>query len=216
MSGEKAVDTFNLVALAFFLAAAAVFAFFMIAVSAQTLVSTTFAWDANPNPDHGQAVAGYKLLVDQQQEVDAGNALQVAVPLAPGPHSASLRAYWADGTPSPASAPLFRFTVAAPGPDPCAGHPVTIAVESWSQQVQVGARGRILFALSNPFPIVQVQVKLGAQVIGQFDGADLRDTPGSWFSVPRAPGPYLITVAAKDAAGCLGQTSLPRTVTVVP
>ncbi len=52
-------------------------------------------------------------------------------------------------------------------------------------------------SLANSQPIVQLQVKVGPQVIAEVTGADLRDLSGLYFSVPRTPGDYAITVFAK-------------------
>lgn len=84
----------------------------------------------------------------------------------------------------------------------------------WTQSVQIGTRGRILFTVANSFPVVQLQVKLGEQVIAEINGTELRDVAGLSFSVPRTAGAYNITVAAKDSTGCAAVTTTQRSVNV--
>ncbi len=93
-------------------------------------------------------------------------------------------------------------------------HAITIRVEDWTRSVAIGARGKVLLTLANSFPIVLLQVKLNSQVIGEVNGADLRDLAGLYFSVPRTPGSYNITVAATDATACQESTTAIRTVIV--
>lgn len=93
-------------------------------------------------------------------------------------------------------------------------HAITIAIQEWTTSVPVGDRGRVLLLLRNEFPIVHLQVKFGPQVIGEQGGTDLRDSAGMYFSVPRIPGIYNLTVFAQDSTGCTEETTLPRTVTI--
>ena len=78
----------------------------------------------------------------------------------------------------------------------------------------IGDRGRVLLLLKNSFPIVNLQVKFGSQVVGEQEGMDLRDSAGMYFSVPRMPGVFNLTVFAQDSTGCTEETTLPRTVTI--
>lgn len=78
----------------------------------------------------------------------------------------------------------------------------------------IGGRGSVLLQLQNSVPIVQLQVKLGLQVIAEVNGTELRDMAGLYFSVPRTAGTYAITVAAKDATGCQAETTTPRSISV--
>jgi len=87
-------------------------------------------------------------------------------------------------------------------------------VIDWSRAVSIGARGRILFQLVNDFPIVQLQVRLGSQVIGEVIGTELRDVGALYFSVPRVNGVYNVTIFAKDSTGCEALTTAARSVTV--
>ncbi len=100
-----------------------------------------------------------------------------------------------------------------PPPPPPPACPITIRIETWTASVPIGGRGKVLLQLANPQPIVRLQVKLGTQVIGEVTGTDLRDLAGLYFSVPRTPGSYNITVAAQDAT-CTAQTTNVRVVTV--
>jgi hypothetical protein len=206
------VTTLERAAAALFLLAATLFALMFARLSAQgaTVPSpVTLTWDA---PALGPRPTGYKVTIDATTE-DAGAALVFSAPLPPGPHLATVRAYGVDGQLSAPSNEL-AFTVAQPATDPCHGHPVSIAIKSYTATVAVGARGQVLFDLLNPYPIVQVFVKIGPQVVGQFNGTDLRDVAGAKFSVPRTPGPYPLGVQAIDSANCQGATSALRTVTV--
>jgi hypothetical protein len=93
-------------------------------------------------------------------------------------------------------------------------HSITISIIDWTRAVGIGTRGHIYFQLINTVPIIQVQVKVGAQMIGEVNGTELRDLGGLYFSVPRVPGNYGISISAKDRTGCTGETTLPRSVTV--
>jgi hypothetical protein len=84
----------------------------------------------------------------------------------------------------------------------------------WTADVAIGLQGFVLFQLVNGSPIVDVQVRLGTQVAGEQLGQDLRASAGQYFSVPRTPGTYALTVYAKDSQGCEAVTTAPRTVTV--
>jgi hypothetical protein len=87
-------------------------------------------------------------------------------------------------------------------------------VQRWSQAVAVGGRGQIDFLLANAFPITELQVKLGAQVVAEVTGQELRDVASLSFSMPRTPGNYNISIFAKDSFGCTTETTTPRLVTV--
>ncbi len=88
----------------------------------------------------------------------------------------------------------------------------------------VGARGRVLFSLpNNSFPVVELAIKMATPTTKLTVGhvptvdtptLDLRDQAGLYFSVPRTPGDYNITVFAKDSTGCTTETTAVRTVTV--
>jgi hypothetical protein len=112
-----------------------------------------------------------------------------------------------------------RFTIGPgeppppPPPPPPPTCPITIRVDDWSRAVPIGGRGTVRVTLAHSFPIVQLQVKLNTQVIGEVTGTDLRDLAGLYFSVPRVPGAYNITVAARDAT-CTATTTATRLVTV--
>lgn len=120
---------------------------------------------------------------------------------------AFLRAYMTSGDVSALSNATTPFTLSSVQSNGCTGHNITISVQDWTRSVAVGNRGRVLWQLANSFPIVQLQIKLGSQVIAQIDGADLRDSAGSYLSLPRTPGTYLFTVFAKDNQGCTAETS---------
>lgn len=97
-----------------------------------------------------------------------------------------------------------------PPPPTC---PITIRVDDWTKSVAVGGRGKVSLQLANSQPVVRLQVLLGTQVIGEVTGTDLRDLSGLYFSVPRTPGAYNITVAAQDSA-CTAKTTAVRVVNV--
>lgn len=177
--------------------------------SAQTVVSNpvTFTWDNNPEPD----VRGYKIAIDRVVR-DVGQVTSFVDTLLAGSHLVSLAAY-NDIVTGPSTDEIkFEVKAVVTG---CEYAP-NIAVQSWDHTVVVGEQGLVLFKLANPFPIVQVQAKLGgSQVVGQMDGTDLRASPGIYFSMPRALGTYNLTVFVKDAPGCSGETTLVRPITVV-
>jgi len=181
-----------------------------LAAAAAAQGSVTATWNTNPETD----IAGYRLVVDSTI-FDVGNVTTFTTPTLPaGPHQAVVMAYNHNNEVSPTSTPPVPFTVPGQTLPTCAGHTLTIAVEDWTQTVAIGARGRILFTLSNPFPVVLIQVRSGTQLLGQFDGSDLRDVGGAKFSVPRTPGTYPISVLIKDNAGCSAETTLARSFTV--
>lgn len=214
-------------AAALFLLAAALFALMMVRVSAERPSAPSFAVQAGPPPvvpspvtfewqapPDGPRPSGYRMTVDATTE-DAGSALTYKAVLPPGPHRATVASYTPDGlTSGPSNA--LDFVVATPPADPCSGHPVTIAVKSFTDTVKAGLQGQVLFDLINPFPVTMAQVKLGAQVVSQMTGTDLRASAGIKFSVPRTPGAYPMAVQAMDSANCQGGTSALRTVTVTP
>lgn len=90
----------------------------------------------------------------------------------------------------------------------------TIRVDDWTKSVPVGGRGKVQLTLLHSYMITRLQVKLGGQVIGEVTGTDLRDLSGLYFSVPRTPGTYNITVAVTDVLGCSEQTTAVRQVVV--
>lgn len=172
---------------------------------AQAPKPTTFAWDANPNPDHGQSVAGYTLLIDQQQTIDAGDALTVAVSLPPGSHTATLKAYWADGTPSPQSTPL-PFTVAAAVPDPClpplgAHAPAIFPTSPTVTTGKPGSRSFMNYQLGGPDRVVEVAVQVDGVDAAIGRGDDLRAFSGIWFTQPAA-GTHSLGVRVMTSFGC--------------
>lgn len=91
---------------------------------------------------------------------------------------------------------------------------ITIAVQSYSQKVAIGGRGLVSLTLSNSFPVTQIQVKLGLQVVGEITGEELRDITGIGFSVPRIPATYPLFVSATDALGCVTSTTASRPLVV--
>ena len=125
---------------------------------------------------------------------------------------AFLRAIGSNGLVSALSNSTMPFTSAVQTGG--CNHSITISVQDWTRMVPVGGRGRILLQLANSFPIVQLQIRLGTQAIAEVNGAELRDSAGMYFSVPRTPDVYNISVFAKDSTGCTAQTTVPRTVTV--
>lgn len=178
-------------------------------VWAQTVSSPVgFAWDASPG------ASNYIFLVDTLS-VETPTTT-VHVPLAPGPHSASVAARNPAGRTSAFSSPPLSFMVASPQLPGCSTHAITIAVQDWARTVKIGDRGWVALQLTNSLPVERLQVRFGGQVIGEqlARGGDLRDSYGMRFSVPRAAGVYALNVFAEDAAGCEAQTTAPRTVTV--
>jgi len=182
----------------------------------------TVAWDANLAGDN---VTGYQLSYGPAPgvyttAVDVGNVTSVPIPtLVPGVRTYfTVQAYTAAGAFSPFSSEV-SYTVPLPA-DPCAAQRTTIVVIDWTATVKVGDRGWVRVALNGPLPVVETQVRLGAQVIGGAKGdallTDLRDALGAYFSVPRTLGVYPLTVATRDNRGCEVVTTAPRTVTVIP
>lgn len=91
---------------------------------------------------------------------------------------------------------------------------IIVAVQAYTKQLGLGARGRVDFTLANSFPVTQVQVKLGAQVVGEITGADLRDVGGIYFSVPRTAGTYTLFLTGRDNTGCVTSTTTVRPLVV--
>lgn len=92
---------------------------------------------------------------------------------------------------------------------------MSIAIGGFSATVSAGLRGFVQYSLAqNPSPIVWTEARLGALVASFQDGKDLRASYGQTFAVPRTPGPYSLTVYARDANGCENVTTTVRTVTV--
>jgi hypothetical protein len=120
---------------------------------------------------------------------------------------AFLRAVTTSGDVSELSNGTAPFTLSSVQPNSCTGHNITVSVQDWTRSVPIGNRGRVLWQLANSFPIVQLQIKLGSQVVAQIDGTELRDNAGSYLSLPRTPGTYGFTVFAKDNQGCTAETT---------
>lgn len=78
----------------------------------------------------------------------------------------------------------------------------------------VGERGRVLVQLINGYAITRLQVRMDEQVIAEVLGQELRDMAGLYFSVPRTPGTFNMTVYAEDVTGCMALTTAMRPVTV--
>ncbi len=126
-----------------------------------------------------------------------------------GMHSATLTYVLNGVTSAPSNAAAFTYQ--APIQSQCG----TISVQTYSATVAVGTQGNVAFqVLNSSKPIVDLQVRFGAQVVGELLGTDLRASMGLYFSVPRTPGPYSMTVYAKDSVGCSVVTTAVRTVTV--
>ena len=70
------------------------------------------------------------------------------------------------------------------------------------------------YRLTNPAPIVNVQVRLDTLLASELRGEDLRAAAGSRFIVPRTPGSYNMIVSARDVNGCMSATTVARPVTV--
>jgi hypothetical protein len=175
----------------------------------QLPATRTLVWDPNTETD----LAGYQVTVDGVAYPDTTDTRQVVVLPT---YKAYLFAVRAFNTKKEMSEPAtLSYLLEAPPACTTGGvHSITIRVEGWTQSVPIGGRGKIDLQLANPFAIVQLQVRLGTQVIGEVTGTDLRDLSGLYFSVPRTPGPYNITVVARDSTGCIEQTTAPRVVTV--
>lgn len=129
------------------------------------------------------------------------------------------RAYAANGMFSGLSnivGPIFAPSMQASPCDSPTPHNITIQIKSWLPSVAVGAKGQVLFDLSNSFPIVQIQIHLQPdnQTAGEVIGQELRDVSALNFAVPRTPGSYQFTVFAKDSVGCTAETTITRTFTV--
>lgn len=175
----------------------------------------TLAWDPATT---GPAAEGFRISLNQHPLPNLGNVTQYTMPLDPGPYHATVAAYI--GTQfSEESVPLDFTVETQTVPPDCTSHPVTIQVKSYDNTVQVGNRGTVLFDLTNPFPITQIQVRMTDQLAnqligGQFSGTDLRDAAGIKFNVPRVVGTYQLGVWAVDSSGCQGVTTAVRTVNV--
>lgn len=107
-------------------------------------------------------------------------------------------------------------TLSIPAACSAGGKPysITIAVQSYSQKLAIGARGAVSLTLANSFPVTRIQVTLGPQVVGEITGAELRDITGIGFSVPRTPATYQLFISATDALGCVTRTTAARSLVV--
>lgn len=187
-----------------------------------TTTQATLNWNASTD---NIGVVGYRITRNGTLIATTSGITYTDVALNPGTtYNYTVVATDAAGNAS-GSATLTLQTVSLPAPCVNSGKPyaISIAVQSWSKQVSIaaGARGRIDFTLSNPFPITQVQVRLGNQVVGEVPTGnpgqtlDLRDMMAQGFSTPRTLGVYNLFITAKDAQGCVTSTTAVRTVTVV-
>lgn len=174
-------------------------------LAAQTVPgpSVTAAWNANPEPD----IAGYHLIVDSTI-YDVGNVTTFVIPVVPpGNHSAVLTATNTAGKTSDPSSPPVTFTVTGPTQD-CSG--LTIVVTSYTTPLVGGNEGQVVAKTLAPAPVLQMQVKLDQQVIGEINGTELRFVRAIGFATPRTPGTYNLFVTAADNRGCHTSTSAAR------
>lgn len=173
-------------------------------LSAQTTVSNpvSFTWNANAPSDN---VTGYRFILDSTI-TDVGNVVIFTAPtLTPGPHTASVLAY-SGAAVSPPSAPL-TFTIAGQT-DPCIG--LSVVVTSYTTPLKGGVEGQVVAKVLAPAPVLQIQVKLDAQVIGEINGTELRFVRAIGFGTPRIPGTYNLFVTAADNRGCHTSTTAAR------
>lgn len=182
----------------------------------------TAMWDANTDG----VTVGYRVYyglapMNYDTVLEAGmNTMLVVSNLTPGlRYYFAVRAYNAAGAIGP---PSNEVSLVLTGQN-CAGA-INIAVRpppgGWSQTVDVGFQGEVLFRFA-PFPsarIVEVEARLGTIVAGHATahgpGDDLRGILGLVFSVPRTPGPYPLFIWAKDENNCETVTTSSRIVTV--
>lgn len=133
-------------------------------------------------------------------------------------HSYTVQAEDAAGNLSVESPIAMATTLPVVAPKPCMvnGKPyaITIAVQSYSKQVALGGRGLVALTLANSFPVTKLQIKLGAQVVGEIVGQELRDITGAGFSVPRTAGTYHLFLTATDNANCETTTTFVRPLVV--
>jgi hypothetical protein len=186
----------------------------LIGTGMQLPAARTLTWDFNaPEADPANNAVAYQAYKDGVAYPETtGNTQPVTLP-AYKTYEFAVRAIAADGRMSePATLVYTLEAPPPPPPPPCSG--ITVRVDDWSRAVPIGGRGKVAITLIGSFPIVQLQVKLGGQVIGEVLGTDLRDLAGLHFSVPRTAGAYNITVAAKDSTGCIVQTTAVRVVNV--
>lgn len=195
-------------------------------LQAQTFGPTAkYAWDMTAAPTAAEA-AGYPYTVKDDVApngrplhdvtcVAAAVGQTCIAPLLPytdGLHQLTLT-YVLGGVMS-APSNTATFTYQTPTTPPSCG---TISVQTYTATVPVGTQGNVAFqVLNSAKPIIDVQVRFGSQVVGEVGPGtvDLRSLMGLYFSVPRMPGAYNLTVYAKDNVGCSVVTTATRTVTV--
>lgn len=179
---------------------------------AELYVKTDIVMSPDGTTWRPRAAAPVALLLDQgRPAIDVtsssqtgpvfGSALRQGVE-----YVAFLRAVMTSGDVSELSNGTDPFALVATQPT-CNGHNIIVSVQDWTRVVPVGSRARVLVQLANAFPIVQLQVKLGTQVVAEVNGAELRDMAGLYFSLPRAAATYSFTVFAKDNTGCTAETT---------
>ncbi len=180
----------------------------------QPPAARTLSWD-DPNPPE-QNIVGYVASKNGVAYPQTSAKQQPVLLEAYGTYQFAVIAVAGDGR---VSAPAtLGYTLEAPPPTqpplppPCSG--ITLRVDDWTRTIALGGRGKVALTLIASQPIVLLQVRLAAQVIGEVTGADLRDLAGLYFSVPRVAGSYNISVAVKDSTNCTAQTTAIRTVTV--
>ncbi len=181
----------------------------------QLPAARTLTWDFNPpDPDPAINTVAYQAFKDGVAYPETKGNSQPVTLSAYKTYDFAVRAIAADGRVSAPATLVYTLEAPPPPPPPppCSG--ITVRVDDWSRTVPLGGRGKVALTLIGSHPIVLLQVKLGGQVIGEVTGTDLRDLAGLYFSVPRTPGSYNITVAAKDSTSCTVQSTATRLVTV--
>lgn len=184
-------------------------------VGSVTATGLTLLWLASTDD---RAVVGYRLTRNDVVIATTTTLTYLDTGLTPGTaYRYTVNALDATGNASLAA--ILTVTTPPQQPPTCTlnGKPYAIVIGNLSlptKQVGPGQRGRVLFSLSNPFPVTKVQVLFGSQVVGELpinvqSGVvlDVRDGAGVNFSVPSTRGTYLVFVRAFDSQGCVSTTT---------
>lgn len=166
------------------------------------------AWDASVDPVTGYKVSWGTTSGVYTQTLAVGNVTTATITL-PAPDTAvyffALQALGAGGTSAYSNE---VSTASLPPADRCQAPLGDRSVAIFITRVlpTTGARGSqsaVDFQLASPnSPIVDVALKLDGVVARSMHGDDLLSTRGIWFTTPRQPGTYVLTVQATNQFGC--------------
>lgn len=190
---------------------------FSASVQAQTVSSpVTFAWNPSVDP-----VLGYRLYLDGGSPSTVMQTETAPIAMLPGPHTAVVSAFNANGESEKLPMPPLSFFVQVPVDPACAplGNRAVSIFVTTLQRLGTGGGAltvaRLDFQLASPnSPVTRAAVRTNGADLAAVDGTSLTALAGLWFPVPAAKGTYVLSVFAQNAYGCTNEVLTTKSVTV--